>query len=70
MVNIVENMAVEIDHKVRQDDIATSDETRELMTRRGHFLNEIQTLINVQEDMRSEIIDLTEQQDDLPLRHF
>ena len=70
LVNIIENKAVEIDHKVRQDDIATSDQTRELMTRRGHFVSEIQTLLNVQEDLRNDLLDLNEQQDDLPLRHF
>ena len=68
MRSLVENMAVDIDNKVRQDDIATSDETKELMTRQGHFINEMQTLRNVQEDLRNDLIDLNEQHDDLPLR--
>ena len=63
-------MRVDTDHKGRQDDISTSDETKELMTKRGHFINEMQTLRHVQEDMRNELIDLNDQQDDLPLWHF
>ena len=68
-VNLIEEMAIELDQEVKEADGATSAKLNELMQRRGFLLGEAQDLADKQQNLQQQLEEISERIEDFKARN-